>query len=240
MRLIFALLASPVLLSAQPVFDAASVKPSKSVDMNSTFNTRKDNVETKNVALRDIIVAAFRIKDYQLIGPDWLKSERFDIVAKAPLGTGDDEKLMPLLRNLLVQRFKLETHTEQRDLPCYALLLAKGGLKIQPVEEGPSGMGSTSNEGGGELKADKVNMDQVAEWLSHQFQRPVLDMTGVKGAYDFTLKYSKESAKGLTDTQTHPVVSYAIQEQLGLRVEKRSAPITVIIVDRIEKVAVEN
>jgi uncharacterized protein (TIGR03435 family) len=239
MRLVVLLLASAVLLSGQ-AFDAASVKPSKSIDLNSSFNTRKDNVETKNVALRDIIAAAFEIKDYQLIGPDWLKSERFDIVAKAPLGTGDDEELMPLLRNLLAQRFKLETHAEQRDLPCFALLVAKGGLKIRPVEAGPSGMGSTSNNGGGELKAEKVGMEAVAEWLSHEVQRPVLDMTEAKGAYDFTLRYSKESAKGLTDTQTHPVVSYAIQEQLGLRLERRTAPVSVVIIDRIERVPVEN
>jgi uncharacterized protein (TIGR03435 family) len=90
MRLVVLLLAPAVLLSAQPAFDAASVKPSKSIDLNSTFNTRQDNVQARNVALRDIVVAAFEIKDYQLIGPDWLKSERFDIVAKAPLGTGDD------------------------------------------------------------------------------------------------------------------------------------------------------
>jgi uncharacterized protein (TIGR03435 family) len=239
MRLVVVLLASAVLLCGQ-VFDAASVKPSKSIDLNSTFNTRQDNVQARNVAVRDIVVAAFEIKDYQLIGPDWLKSERFDIVAKAPLGTGDDEKLMPLLRNLLVQRFKLATHTEQRDLPCFALLVAKGGLKIRPVEAGPSGMGSTSNNGGGELKAEKISMETVAEWLSHEVQRPVLDMTDAKGAYDFTLRYSKESAKGLTDTQTHPVVSYAIQEQLGLRLEKRTAPVSVVVIDRIERVPAEN
>ncbi|HWC95953.1 MAG TPA: TIGR03435 family protein [Candidatus Sulfopaludibacter sp.] len=240
MRLALLLLLCLPVASAQPVFEAASVKPSHSVDLNSTFNTRQDNVETKNVTLRDILVAAFEIKDYQLSGPDWLKSERFDIVAKAPLGTGDDEKLMPLLKSLLVQRFKLESHLEKRDLPCFALLVAKGGFKLKPVEAGPSGMGSTSNEGGGELKADKVRMEAVAEWLSREVQRPVLDMTNLKGAYDFTLRYSKESAKGITDTQAHPVVSFAIQEQLGLRLEKRTAPVSIVVIDHIEKVPLEN
>ena len=226
-----------------PTFEAASVKPNKSLSYSSSTHTRSDNVTIQNGALRDIIDMAFEIKDYQLIGPPWLSSERFDIVAKAPLGTGDDHKLMPLLRTLLIERFKLETHRETRELPCYALVIAKGGVKLKPSEPETgkgSGMNSNSDDKGGELTATGTNMERLAEWLSRFVDRPVLDMTGLTGRYDFGLKYSKESAKGETDSPTHPVVTLAIQEQLGLRLEKRVAPIEVVVVDRAEKVPVEN
>ena len=225
---------------AQPAFEAASLKASTAADTNSSFNTRSDNVEAKNVALRELLVAAFEIKEYQLVGPDWLGSARFDIVAKAPLGTGDDEKLMPLLRALLIQRFKLETHKETRKLPCFSLVVAKGGFLVKEVEAGPSGLSSRSNENGGELKVQKSKMDDFAEWLSREVERPVLDATGLKGSYDFTLKYTKENSNRQAGPETYPVVTLAIQEQLGLRLEKRTADVPVVVIDRVEKAPAEN
>jgi uncharacterized protein (TIGR03435 family) len=224
----------------QPAFEAASLKPSKSVDFNSTFNTRSDNVQAQNVELRELLVQAFEIKEYQLVGPEWLSGARFDIVAKAPLGTGDDEKLMPLLRTLLTERFKLQTHREKRELPCFALAVTKDGFKLHEVEAGGSGMSSNSNQNGGELKARKTTMERFAEWLSRQMQRPVIDATSIKGAYDFTLKYSKENANRLAGLDTYPILTLAIQEQLGLRLEKRTAPVDVVVIDHIERVPVEN
>jgi|SRR5271157_2291386 len=225
---------------AQPAFDAASVKPNHSGSGSSSSNTRPDNVEIKNETLREILTEAYEIKDYQLVGPDWLSSERFDIVAKAPLGTGDDEKLAPLMRTLLIERFKLETHHETKELPVYGLVAAKGGFKLQEVDaKGGSSMNSSSHEAGGELTAKKTTMERLAEWMSRYVDRPVVDMTGLTGAYDFTLKYSRED-KGETATVTHPILPLAIQEQLGLRLEKRTAPIQILVVDHAEKVPVEN
>lgn len=236
--LLTSLLASGCLYAQS--FEAASVKLNKSLNYNGNSNTRPDNVEIKNMPLREIILEAFEIKDYQLVGPEWLHSERFDIVAKAPLGTGDDAKLMPFMRNLLTERFKLKFHRETKELPCYGLVPTKGGFKLKPAEPGPGGFNSNSGERGGEMKADKIDLGTFADWLSRVMDRPVLDMTGIKGAYTFELKYSKESARGMTDTPTHPVVSLAIQDQLGLRLEKRTAPVQMMIIDSAEKVPIEN
>jgi uncharacterized protein (TIGR03435 family) len=221
-------------------FEAASVKPSKSGSFSSSSNTRRDNVEIKNETLRDIITEAFELKDYQVTGPDWLSSERFDIVAKAPHGTGDDEKLMPLLRTLLAERFKLETHRETKELPVYGLVVGKGGFKLQAVEvKQGAGLNGNSDNSGGDLKARGITMEELAEWMSRHMDRPVVDMTGLKDSYSFTLMYSRED-KGQTGTTTHPVLPLAIQEQLGLRLEKRTAPVQMLVVDRAEKVPVEN
>jgi uncharacterized protein (TIGR03435 family) len=101
-------------------------------------------------------------------------------------------------------------------------------------------MSSNSNQNGGELKARKTTMERFAEWLSRQMQRPVIDATSIKGAYDFTLKYSKENANRLAGLDTYPILTLAIQEQLGLRLEKRTAPVDVVVIDHIERVPVEN
>ncbi len=230
-------------VAAQPdasAFEAASVKPNNSGSGSSSSHSHPDNIEIKNESLRQIITQAYRLKDYQIAGPAWLQSEHYDIVAKAPFGTGDGDKLAPMLRTLLADRFKLQTHRETKEFPVYGLVVAKGGLKLKEVEAGGSGMNSNGNEKGGELTAQKTTMARLAEWLSRQMDRPVVDMTGLSGSYDFGLKYSKESARGETDAVIYPVVSLAIQEQLGLRLEKRTAPIEMLVIDHAEKVPVEN
>jgi len=225
---------------AQPRFDSASIKPNKSGDMNASMNTRPDNVEAKNMTLHDLLVQAFEIKDYQLVGPEWLSSVRFDLVAKAPLGTGDDEKLMPPLRALLTERFKLQTHKETRELPCFALVPAKGGLLVKEVEPGDGNINASSNQNGGELHVKKMTMDAITEWLSREMERPVIDATGAKGAYDFTLKYSKENSNRVMGPETYPILTLALQEQLGLRLEKRTSQVPVIVIDHAERAPVEN
>ena len=225
---------------SQPAFEAASLKANKSPDFNSSFNTRTDNVEAKNMPLRELLVEAFEIKAYQLVGPEWLSSERFDIVAKAPLGTGEDEKLMPLLRTLLIERFKLKTHKETRQLPCFSLVVTKDGFKVKEVEAGSSSINSTSHLEGGELEARKANMEDFAEWLSREVERPVLDTTGLKGSYDFKLKYSKENSNRLAGAETYPILTLAIQEQLGLRLDKRTSAVPVIVIDHSKRVPAGN
>ncbi|HEV2447049.1 MAG TPA: TIGR03435 family protein, partial [Candidatus Sulfopaludibacter sp.] len=176
--------------SPASAFDAASLKPSNSGSGSSSMHTRESNVEITNDTLRNIIVAACRIRDYQLIGPEWLRSERFDIVAKAPVGTPEKD-LMPMLQTLLVERFQLQTHRESREFPVYGLVAAKSGFL--PKTAGPgtgSNMSSHSDDKGGRLTAQRTSLDRLATWLSSRMDRPVIDMTGISGVYDFTLQYT--------------------------------------------------
>ncbi len=225
-----------------PAFEAASVKPNHSGSGSSSTHSRPANIVMQNVSLLRIITSAYRIKEYQVSGPNWLGSERYDIVAKAPFGTPDTQ-IAPMLRTLLAERFKLESHQETKDFPVYGLVAAKGGFLLKPVDgAGGSGMDSNSDEKGGQLKAERTSMTRLAEWLSdrNRMDRPVLDMTGIPGAFDFTLKFSLESDKADADTPRYPVVPLAIQEQLGLRLEKRTAPIELLVIDRAEKIPIEN
>jgi len=241
-RFVVALMA--VCASAQsdlpPAFEAASVKPNRTVSGSSSSHTRPGNLTMTNVSLRSMITSAYRIRDYQLNGPDWLRTERFDVVAKAVTGSSDKE-LMPMLRSLLAERFKLETHTETKEMPVFGLVVAKNGLRIQPVDPaGGSSTNSNSDEKGGELTAERTTMTGVAAWISSRMDRPVLDMTGRTEAFTFKLHYSLESENNDPTAARYPILPLAIQEQLGLRLEKRNAPIEIVVVDRVEKVPIEN
>lgn len=248
MRILLLLGLSAVYASAQtatptdaaPAFDAAAVKPNNSGSGSSSSHTRPANVQITNESLRQIIVDAYRIRDYQLSGPDWLRSVHFDIDAKAPFGTPDSQ-LMPMLRTLLKERFKLEIHRETKEFPVFGLVPSKAGFRLQPVDaKGGSGMNSHSDDKGGNLIAERTNMDGLASWLSRHEDRPVLNRTGISGAYSFTLNYTLENDKADADTPRYPILPLAIQDQLGLRLEKRTAPIEVLVVDHAERVPVEN
>jgi uncharacterized protein (TIGR03435 family) len=227
---------------ALPTFEVASVKPNHSGSGSSSSDSRPGNLQMTNMSLRNIVTMAYDLKDYQIEAPDWLKSESFDIVAKGAVGT-TDKQLMLMLRNLLVERFKLETHHETKEFSVLALVPTKGGFLLKPVavaNDKGAGTSSNSNEKGGELKATQITLAHLAEWVAGRMKRPVVDMTGIPGAFDLNLKYSIENDQVDTDPARYPVLPLALQEQLGLRLEKRTAPIDLLVVDRAEKIPVEN
>jgi uncharacterized protein (TIGR03435 family) len=223
-------------------FEAASVKINNSGGGDSHSSTRPANVRLTNLPLRAIIAQAYEVKDYQLTGPEWLASSRYDVVAKAALDTPDKD-IPAMLRTLLIERFKLQTHRETRDLPVYALVPARNGFKLKPVEPGSSSRDTSHTAMGGVLTATKTNMDRLAQWLSRFTDRPVVDMTGIPGVFDFTLQYSleRENSKAEpNEAAKYPIVPLAIEEQLGLRLEKRTSTVEMLAIDRAEKVPIEN
>ncbi len=154
--------------------------------------------------------------------------------------TGDDVKIM--IQSLLADRFKLTLHRDTRELPVYALVVGKAGPKLEEVE---FGRGSTSLSGG-RFTATRVPIRNFTEFLSRQTGLPVLDLTGLKGIYSFTLNFTPEespSAPGtapITESAVGPSLSNAIQEQLGLKLEARKAPVEILVVDHAEKIPTEN
>ena len=113
-------------------FDVASVKTNKSGPNMMMMRTLPTSFNMTNVPLRLLITQAYRLSGYQLVGgPNWLDSERFDIVAKAPEGSRPDQTPL-MLRGLLAERFKLKVHAETREVPIYALMLARTDGKLGP------------------------------------------------------------------------------------------------------------
>jgi uncharacterized protein (TIGR03435 family) len=113
-------------------FEVASVKTNKSGPMTSAMRAVPSEFRMMNIPLRILIMQAYRLSTYQLVGaPRWIDSERFDIVAKAPAGSRPDQTTL-MLRGLLAERFKLKVHSETREVPIYALVLARSDGKLGP------------------------------------------------------------------------------------------------------------
>ena len=228
--------AALVMLQAQS-FDVASIKPNRSGSQSSTLNVQPGGRwNGVNVTAQMLILRAYRIQPSQLIGaPDWVATERFDVVATAAAGTPQEQ--MPLMvRALLADRFKLAVHQESRDLPIYALVLARSDgspvrassrrrlrtarLALPPpraADIAPCSMQMTD----GRMQARAFDLSQLATNLGPSAGRFVVDRTGLKGRFDIDLEWTES-------------MSAALEEQLGLKLQPEVGPVQVTIVDRIE------
>lgn len=127
-----------------PSFDAASVKISGPLDPTAMMAGRgrlgvkidAGRIDIANTSLFDVTMAAYRVKDYQLSGPDWMRQVRVDIVATLPKGVSEDD-IPEMLQSLLAERFGLKIHRETKEHPEYALVVAKGGAKLKEAVDDP-------------------------------------------------------------------------------------------------------
>jgi uncharacterized protein (TIGR03435 family) len=158
-----------------------------------------------------------------------LDSDRFDIAAKSERAEDGQAELMAMLRTLLAERFKLVVHRETRNVQALVLEVAKGGSKLERAEDGAA----TTQNGRGMIDARVITMSRFAEVLSRQMDLPLVDSTGLKGAFNLKLEWRPESAKDPTDNR--PSVFDALQEQLGLRLQSRKVPIEMLVIDHAER-----
>src|SRR5688572_26331662 len=191
--------------AARPEFEVASVKPAQpSTDGRMMIRMGGDpgRVLLNNVSLKDLVRRAYNVKDYQISGPDWIGSTRFDVTATHPPGT-PKETVNLMMQSLLQDRFKMVVHTEKKVLPAYALTEAKDGFKLKPVAEEPppaaanpggpgGGRGMMKIMGRGHFEAKGVAISNFADMLLNWVGRPVVDTTGIKGLYDFTLDFTPD------------------------------------------------
>ena len=234
-------------------------------------------VNIASLSLNDIFAAAYKVKLHQISGPDWMASERFDINAKIPAGSNGDQ-IPPMLQALLADRFGMAFHRETKDFPVYALVVGKTGLKMKETPPDPPadpaehksfdvttsatatstsinyGNGMYMTFGNNSFVGRKLPAAAMAETLARFVDRPVVDMTALKGNYDFTLQFSPEDfgammmraaiAAGITssagglmkliDASNGDSLFNAL-ETLGLKLERSKAPIEVLVIDHIEK-----
>ncbi len=218
-----------------PAFEAASIKPSQAEPGSSSgIPTRKGAISARNVTLKRCIRGAYDVQESQIVGgPKWVDEDRYDIEAKAA-GPAGEHELMAMLQSLLSERFKLAFHRETRDVPGYALVAGKGGLKAKRSQPDAD---SRSNSGRTAIDAQACSMRQLAQKLSEVIHLPVADLTGIEGAFDFQLKFTPDDmqAKPTMDSANGPSVFAALQEQLGLKLEPRKVPTDVLVIDHAEK-----
>jgi uncharacterized protein (TIGR03435 family) len=299
-----------------PAFEVASIKPSPPLDVNAIMSgkmhvgmkTDAARVDIGFMSLADLIRTAYRVKPYQISGPDWMSAQRFDIQAKMPDGASP-EQVPEMLQALLAERFKLVLHRDATEHSVYALIVGKGGSKLKdavpdpdpaaPPPEPPKGaitIGSGSDqvqisgspqsgqgmvintaqggkmhltmgaEGTMQLAMEKMTMAAFADSLSQFVDRPVIDMTGLKGNYQVALdltmadlmtvaRTSGLSMPGMpsmpampatarpADAASDPSASssiFAAVQRLGLKLDPQKQPLEHLVIDHLEKTPTEN
>jgi uncharacterized protein (TIGR03435 family) len=222
---------------SSPAFEVATIKRSGPTSEEGQMIRDPRLVALAHVSLRNLLAQAYRIKNFQISGPSWLDSKRFDILAKLPDGA-KEEQLPAMLQTLLEERFRLALHLEPRTMTAYALLARKGEMKLKAINA-EIGDVRTSTGGTRSRVSGKVTMPYLAGLLSNMLDHPVVDMTELKGVFDVDLEWSVDNATAgpLDDAASLPTV---LREKLGLRIERRRMPVDFYVIDHVERVPTEN
>ncbi len=278
-------------------FDVATIKPAQqSLDgrvrigiSGGPGTTDPGRITCSGVPLQMLITNAFDVKSYQVSGPEWLMSERFDVTAKVPAGATKEQARI-MMQNLLADRFKMTFHREQKEMASYILTVGSKGSKLKPADPAPPAdagpppaglapapkMGKDGfpelpgiGRGGGpmmimmpgkaKMTCTSCPVSRLAETLGNQLGKPVVDMTGLSGNYAFTLVFEPDlsnmrivggpmmpppgaaaGAGSESSLDTAPPLLSAVQDQLGLKLEAKKAPVDLIVIDRIEKAPTDN
>jgi uncharacterized protein (TIGR03435 family) len=263
-------------------FEVASIKPSAAGpaigagQVHVGVQIDGAQVHCTYLSVRDYIRIAYQVREYQISGPEWLAAERFDIHAKLP--EGGRGQFREMLQNLLADRFQIKMHRDSKEFSVYGIVAGKGGLKLKesPLDpETEAGVnvtaeggarGTTINFGRGayfsladnKFEARKLTMAQLADSLGRFIERPVVDMTDLKGTYDLTLEFTPEEYRtllirtALSAGVNLPPEALRLLEgasdeslfkglhSLGLKLESRKAPLEVLVIDSAAKTPIAN
>ncbi len=236
-------------------FEVATVKPTPPDWSGGRFIRMQsaDRFVARNHALKTLIAAAYNLSPRAISGgPAWIDSDRYDILAKAPgeVRPNLDEQ-MAMLRKLLADRFRLTFHRERKEMPIYALTVAKNGPKLKESTvssdaspEGPPPLIFVVSPNLVRLPGHNATMAELASVMQRAaLDRPVIDKTGISGRYDFDLEWTPDETQfggalgkpPSTDDSAKPGLFAAIQQQLGLRLSAAKGPVEVLVVDRAER-----
>jgi uncharacterized protein (TIGR03435 family) len=240
----------PLLLcatAAAQTFEVASVKVEPPVPPGQNYNANLGRIEhgeltMANVTLSEAVRFAWGINnDAQVAGPEWTKSKeiRYAIHAK----TSPDlprAQVLKMLQALVIERFHLKTHIEQRELPHLELSHSNKPLKIHPMAEGSDA--SRNMNGFGHIVSNGMTMDVLTTILSRFERQPILNNTGLEGRYaiDLTWTPTPRNAAEAAEPPAGTSIYSAIQEQIGLKLEAKKTPVPVIVIDSAEQKPIEN
>jgi bla regulator protein blaR1 len=261
---------------AQPrlEFEVASVKKNLSGNQGGSFGGRPGGqIVVTNNTLRNIIRNVWNLQNFQIVGgPEWINQDRWDINAKAPESPiqpqpqqqltmqQQQQELLMMMRTMLADRFQLVVHNEKREMPVYAIVLARPdgrfGLQLKRSELDCNALAEAIKRGeatppprspdrpfcgtqtrAGTIMTSGVQMADFARNLSPSTGRIVLDRTGLTGPFDIELKFTPDPlGPGVGDPAVDvPSLFVAIQEQLGLKLEAVRAPVDILVIDSAQR-----
>lgn len=250
-------------------FEAASVKIAPPPDgrgmrvgMQGGPGTKDPGrVTFENYPLSALIGTAYDMKWYQMPGAEVFDNVRLNVTATLPPDSSK-EQFHLMLQDLLTERFQVKVHKEKREMPVYALMVAKNGPKLKKAAADPAdasdeappsgrlprdadgfpilshGITMSASNNRARLGGRKLTVAWLADQLSGQSGRPVVDETGLGGEYDFTLSWVPNP--NAPNAESLPDVFAAVQQQLGLKLEAKKGMIEVLIVDHAEKTPAGN
>lgn len=233
-------------------FEVAEVRLSRSATAEGLQAMQNGRLEIMGYSLRKLLAMAFEVRTDKITGgPTWLDTERFDVIAKSP-EVMSPHAMLGMLKTLLMQRFDLQTHTEDKPSPVYALVQEKSSPKLKETDgTSRSACKLKPAKIGRSYVCHNTTMTQLAIWLPGvtraYLNYPMVDLTGLKGAYDFTLTWTPNArlsasatppAKGVLSASTPSgglTIFEAIDKQLGLKLQEQKHPMPVIVIDRVER-----
>lgn len=245
-----------------PAFDAVSIKVNKSGEQNARFGGRPGGIEVRNNTLRNIVRNVWNLNNLQIVGgPDWINQDRFDVLATAA-GNPSPAQMMEMAKTMLADRFALKVHTETRQMPIYALVMARADGQLgprmrrstldcetpppaaRPGEPPPAPRTPPAPIDGIEIPAcgtrsapglitsGGVLLEALTRNMAGMAGRIIVDKTGLTGRFDFSLSFNLDPANAASDL---PSVFAAMQEQLGLKLEAQTGPVDVFVIDNAQK-----
>jgi uncharacterized protein (TIGR03435 family) len=250
---------TPLMGAERAEFETASVKPADRCIFKSSVDAGR--VAFNGYPLKLFLSEAFKVKMDQIIGPSWLESDCFTVIATIPEGA-TKEQLPAMLQALLAERFKLTAHKESRLRRGYALVVAKNGPQFKESDLNSSSVREHAGQvrfgfGAGPQKGSikgNMTMAALAHHLSTTMHDPVQDLTGLKGTYDIDLSWGEQNAEndaatthssstdsrvGLPADATDSIFT-SIRDLLGLRLEPDKQQVEVVLIDHIERVPTAN
>jgi len=240
-----------------PTFEVASIKTAPPITPETFRNgpphlgvkIDKAHADFGGMGLLALIAYAYRVKSYQVSGPDWMTQSRFDITANLPEG-GLPEQVPEMMQALLASRFKLTLHRESKEFPVYALIIGKNGPKLTPK---PADYDPTAKS-----NVRPMTMEGYASLLSNTVDRPVVDLTELKGDYMMSMEVlmrgfinraraqserqaASASGRGPAEAASDPDTdAFATVQSVGLKLEPRKLPLPYLVIDHLEKTPTEN
>jgi uncharacterized protein (TIGR03435 family) len=237
----------PMRRDAKPKFDVVTIKRSPLDSPGKGLEFRGRQLIARDFNVDDMIMLGYGVHTKQIIGaPEWFNSELFDVEGVPDTaGVSNSKQMGNLMQDLLSQRFGLTIHHEQRQLSVYAITLAKSGPKMQVSSAGPDDQPGFAFRGFGDLSVHNMSIADFAGWMQATVtDRPIVDQTGLKDRYDFTLKWTPDDSQfaqfrstgksppAKEDPNAPPALNDAAQQQLGLRIQSVKAMDDVIVIDR--------
>ncbi|MEO8591779.1 MAG: TIGR03435 family protein [Candidatus Solibacter sp.] len=252
MRPLLILLTATAALAQTPetpvAFDAVSVKPASAPGGRGgmrlpEIKATPGMVVARLSSLRSCIAWAYNVLDQQVSGPDWMDQQRFDITGKAA-GPADEATLRVMMQAMLLDRFKLAFHRQNKEVQAYVLTVGKNGPKFKESKtEGE--MNLEPNQSQMSVSVQHAPLSQLTSLMSQMLRGPVVDNTGLTGRYDINVnlgKWISDAASRGPELANDPsaLLVPILAEEFGLKLESKKMPLDLLVIDHIEKTPTEN